>query len=233
MDLKAVAVMMLICLSAASLASGADVPTITVVGEGSVTVPADVVYISVSASSDNENVTEAYAESSEKLNGSLDAIRDSCAGKCEILQGYSTGIQSMKVCNKIDSNESICMNRTIVTVSASIRLESPDQSTIESIKRTAESTGTYAAVTGYALSDATAAKNEARKKAVENARSTAEAMVGAAGGRLGKIVDITESPLYLWDIPFGIFGPTVEPSTTEPGMVEVKTTVMVTYEIVS
>lgn len=233
MDLKYVAVMMLISVSAVSLASAADVPTITVVGEGSVTVPADVVYISVSASSDNENVTEAYAESSEKLNGSLDAIKNACTRNCEILQGYSTGIQSTKVCSRGASNESICVNQTVVTVSASIRLANPTQSTIESIRQTAESTGVYAAVTGYALSDATNAKNEARKKAVENARATAEAMVSAAGGRLGKIVDITESPLYMWDIPFGIFGPSVEPSTTEPGMVEVKTTVLVTYEIVS
>ncbi len=233
MDLKGVALLLISVFAIISSASCADVPTITVVGEGAVTVPADIVYVSVSASSDNENVTLAYEESSQKLNRSIEAIEQAGIKGCDILKGYSTGVQSYKICTKGASNESICVNKTLVTLSASLRLTKPEQGTIDRIKEVARQAGADASVSGYALSDATEAKNEARKKAVENARKTAEAMVTAAGGRLGKIIDISESPLSFWGVPLDMLFPSVDTSITESGMVEVKTTVVVTYEIVS
>jgi uncharacterized protein YggE len=53
-----------------------DATTLTVVGEGSALASADVVYVSISATTVGENLTQASANSSETLNRTIDALID-------------------------------------------------------------------------------------------------------------------------------------------------------------
>jgi uncharacterized protein YggE len=81
-------------------------------------------------------------------------------------------------------------------------------------------------VAGYGLSDNSKAVAEARQKAVANAKENAQGMASAAGARLGKVLDISE---------YGYPDVRVKESSFsgQPGIVEVTSYVVVTYEIVS
>lgn len=209
-----------------------DSPTLSVVGEGTVTVPADTVLISVTVESSNENSAQAEAENQEALDRTKEALMDIGVKPEEIMSGKSSGFRSIqsnsRVCRTVN-NSTICdvesSNATTMSSSLTIRLKAGDDSKIDQVLDAAESSGASAVVVGYSLSDASSAVADARKKAVENARSNAEGMAAAAGVRLGDVVDIREYgyPGIMMFQPFE--------SPAGQGMVEVSTYVMATYEI--
>ncbi len=218
-------------LSVLSACAADQNPTLTIVGEGTVTVPADTTIITVSAESSNQNVTLATSDVQDKLNRARDALIAAGVKSEEILSGQSSGTSSYqsssRVC-RIVNNTTVCDVTTSaankVTKSFSVQIKTTDQSRINGIIDTAKSAGASASITGYSLSDSSSAVSDARKKAVENARVNAEGMAGAAGARIGKVLDISE---YAYpDIgmaePSGYGG---------PGTVDVTSYVRVTYEI--
>jgi uncharacterized protein YggE len=74
-------------------------------------------------------------------------------------------------------------------------------------------------VVGYDLRDTKTAVADAHKAAVMNAKKNAEDIAAAAGGKLGKVVDISQ------------YGPYIIPSD-QLGMMDVTSSVMSTYELV-
>ncbi|MDD1748809.1 MAG: SIMPL domain-containing protein [Methanothrix sp.] len=101
-----------------------------------------------------------------------------------------------------------------------IRLRSMDESRINRVLDAAHAAGAKAYVAGYGLSDTSKAASEARQRAVANARENAAGMAGAAGVRLGKVLEISDYgyPVALTD-------------TAQSGMVDVTSYVIVTYEL--
>jgi uncharacterized protein YggE len=79
---------------------------------------------------------------------------------------------------------------------------------------------------GYGLGDASKAVDDARQKAVANAKENAQRMALAAGVRLGKMLSI--SAYGLPDVKMAD-----SYSTSQTGMVDVTSYVIVTYEIVT
>ncbi len=215
-------------------ALGEENPTLSVVGEGTVSVPADTVIISVAVESSNENATLAAEENQEKLNSAKDALLASGVKPDEILPGRSTGFSSFqyssKVCHTVN-NTTTCeggsSNATSQSSSLTIKLKTTDEAKINQVLNAAKSTGAAAAVTGYGLSDSSSAMSEARKKAVEDARTNAHGMAEAAGARLGKVVDISE-----YAYPEMIMAPPLV-SAGQGGNVDVTSYVVATYEIIS
>ncbi len=209
-----------------------DSPTLSVVGEGTVTVPADTVMIAVTVESNNEDSAQAEAENQETLDRTKEALMDIGVKPDEIMSGKSSGFRSFqsnsRVCRTVN-NSTICdvesSNATTLSSSLTLQLKTKDDSKIDQVLEAAKSSGASAAVVGYSLSDASSAVADARKKAVEDARSNAEGMAAAAGVRLGDVVDIKEYayPGIMMAQPFE--------SLSRPGMVEVSTYVMATYEI--
>jgi uncharacterized protein YggE len=102
-----------------------------------------------------------------------------------------------------------------------IRLETLDESSINAALNAARSAGGMAEVSGYSLNDANQSVADARKKAVENAKENAQGMASAAGAHLGKVLDISE---YSY--------PNIS-AADQPGMVDVTSYVVVTYEILA
>jgi len=206
-------------------------PTLTIVGEGTVTVPADTATISVFVESVMENMTAAQASVQEKMGLVIDALKAAGVKDEEILPGQSSGVtrfsSTSRVCKKVN-NSTVCENNTeqasSVERSTIIRLKSIDESRIKRMLEAARSAGAKADVAGYGLSDAGKAASEARQKAVANAKENAAGMAAAQGVRLGKVLDISDYgyPLALNDY----IG-----SSTQPGMVDVTSYVIVTYEL--
>lgn len=205
-------------------------PTLTIVGEGTVTVLADTATISVSVESGIENMTAAQMAAQEKMEQVIEALKAAGVKEEEILPGQSSGLSSFqstsRVCKKVN-NSTVCENNTeqasSLERSTIIRLKSSDETRINRVLDAARSAGAQAYVAGYGLSDATRAASEARQKAVANAKENAAEMAAAEGLHLGKVLDISDYgyPVALTDY----FG-----SSTQPGMVDVTSYVIVTYE---
>jgi uncharacterized protein YggE len=223
----------LLILAALSASTAQDYnPTLSVVGEGTVTVPADMVTISVTVESHNENSTLAEAENQEKLDRTREALMAVGVKPEEITSGKSSSRSSLqyssRVCRPVN-NTTICdvdsTNASILSSSLTLRLNTTDKTRINNILEAARSAGASPDVIGYGLSDASSALADARRKAVEDARSNAQGMAGAAGVSLGNVVEINE---YAYP---GISTSQLFGSSSSSGMVDVTTYVMVTYEI--
>jgi uncharacterized protein YggE len=202
-------------------------------GEGTATVPADIVIISVGVQSNNTNASQAAAENALLLNKTIDALTGAGVQKDEIMPGQSSGISSShfesNIC-KLVNNTTVCENTSnalsLLTSSILIRLKTTDQDKVNRVLEAAKSQGAMASIMGYSISDKSQAVAEARKKAIDNARSNAEDQASAAGVKLGKAIDISDYgyPDISFNEPFGS-------SVTSRGTVSVTSYVAVTYEI--
>jgi len=212
-------------------AQGESYP-LTVEGVGTVTVPADVVTISISVVSNNENMSQAQSEVEEEMDRVISALKKAGVKDEEILPGLGSGISSFqsssRVCKTVN-NTTVCENITqsasTLQRSAVVRLESVDKSRIDKVLDAASSAGANAYVAGYGLKDPSDALAEARKKALDDARKNAAAIAADAGGSLGKAMDIFTYPNLGIDYLYGS-------GSGEGGMGDVSTRVMVTYEFI-
>lgn len=219
----------LITASLPAMAVGMN-PALTVVGEGTVRVPADIATISVSVVSGNENMTEASASVQAKMAQVIDALKAAGVKDEEIMPGQASGVTSYqstsKVCKRVN-NSTVCENDSTslssLERSAIVRLKSTDETRINHVLDAAHSAGAQAHVAGYGLSDSSKAATQARQKAVANAKENAAAMAAAEGLRLGSVLDISDYgyPVALNDYSGG---------AAQLGMVDVTTYVVVTYE---
>ena len=201
-------------------------PTVSANGEGTVTVPADVTIITVSTESNNQNTTLAAADAQSKLNNAEDAIVAAGVNKQDIFSGQAASTQSFqysgKVCRLVN-NTTVCdvtsTAANSVVRSFSVRINTTEQGRINDVINAAKSTGASASVTGYSLSNPKDAIAEAKKDAVQNAKENAEAEASAAGGSIGKVLDISDYGAY----------PSM--SMAQTGMVDVTSYVIVTYQM--
>ena len=219
-------IMILAALS--SFAAGQGNPTLTVMGEGTLTAPADTVTIIATVESDNENLTLAEESAQEMQNKTIEALKEAGLKQSEITPSQGSGISSFssssRVCRTVNNNTT-CDYQSVdskkVSKSLLIRLETLDENSINAALNAARSAGATAEVSGYSLNDANQSVADARKKAVENAKENAQGMASAAGARLGKVLDISE---YAY--------PNIS-AADQPGMVDVTSYVVVTYEILA
>lgn len=221
------AVIMLTAFSVCAEETG--YPTLTVVGEGTVTVPADLAYINVGVKSNILNDTSSTAEIDQKLNQTIDALITAGIDSKTILPEGANNIPGgqsySKICETVNNNTT-CETSKSVT----IQLQTTDQNEIDKILKAAKNSGAVAMIAGYGLSDPSKAVTDAKKKAVENARDDAQGMASAAGAKLGKVMSISDIPEYAYldtimSKPFGL-------DSSQPGMVDVTSQVMVTYEMI-
>ncbi len=201
-------------------------PTLQVVGEGKVTVPADMVTIAAVAESDNENTTVAEAGAREILNRTKEALLNAGVDQKDMVSSQGSGLSSFqsssKVCKTVNNNttcETESQSAKKVSKTLLVRLKTADESRINSVLNAARSAGASAEILEYGLRDSGSAVAAAHKAAISDAKKNAEDIAAAAGGRLGKVVDISE-----YSSPY-------VSSSDQPGMVDVTSVVLATYEI--
>lgn len=211
--------------------------TLTVFGEGRVMVPADSVSIAVSAKSSNADLALAEAEAQNALNLTIEALLAAGVPRDQIISSQSSGrstFQSQsRVCRTVN-NTTICENTSYDTTTfqkaALVRLQTVDEGRINEVLRAARSQGAEASIMGYGLSDAAyaSAATDARKKAVQNARASAESTADAAIAKLGNLLEISDYayPDVSSTAAFGYESP-------QSGVVDVTVIVMVTYELIA
>lgn len=218
-------------LAALFSAAQAETYTLTVEGEGTETVPADIVTISVSVASSEKNMTVAQSEVEREMDRVISALKKAGIRDEEIVPGQGSGISSFqsssKVCKTVN-NTTVCENTTqsasTLQRSALIRLQAKDESRINKALDAARSEGANAIVMGYSLKDSSSALTEAQKKALANARDNAETLAAEAGGSLGKALDIFTYPNLGIDYSFADSG--------DGRMIDISSRVIVTYEFI-
>jgi uncharacterized protein YggE len=233
-----------------------DATTLTVVGEGSALASADVVYVSISATTVGENLTQASANSSETLNRTIEALIDAGVNSDDIQAGRGRSVSNIQTYSRVCNNSTCVMvaeeGVTLVNEQVTIRFAANDEDLINKTFEVAKAEGAEAAISGYALEDKSAAFAEARERAVQDAEDDAEDLAIAAGLKLGKRLEIIErsgptvrqprsyhdamgiSMMDFFDFSLhGTCDPFEASINTEPGVFEVRSQVVVTYEVTS
>ncbi|MGD9566619.1 MAG: SIMPL domain-containing protein [Methanothrix sp.] len=251
--MKALASLLFLLALTLSGAAG-DVPTLTVVGEGRVLVPADVVYVSISATTQDENLTIASSTSAETLNRTIEALIAAGVNIDSVQSGRCRSVSSIRTMSRVCNNSSCVMVADeavpLVKEQVTIRFDSKDEDLVNRTFEVARSEGAEAGISGYALEDRSAAFAEAREMAIQDAKDVAEALASAAGMMVGKRVEIIErSGPIVRQIPLGPdpmefrmmnffdifwfkqYDPFETTVYAEPGMMEVRSRVIVTYEV--
>jgi uncharacterized protein YggE len=210
----------------------AENPVISVVGKGVVKVQADVTTITVGVDSKKDNYTSAEAEVQQRLNLTKDALLAAGITKDEIIQGQADNRLSMqsRSCRSIN-NTTICeySNLSRLERMLLVQMKTADQSKINNVLQAAKNAGANASVTGYGLSDQEGAMKQALEKADENAKAKAEAYASGEGLRLGRMLERNEIPPMLCSMD-DLSSLSLD-SSSEPGMVNVRACVEVTYEL--
>ena len=250
--MKAMAILLSLLILTLSGAAE-DASTLTVIGEGKVVVPADTVFVSVSVTTEDENVTLASLKNDESLDRTIDALIDAGVKRDDVQSGRGRSVQIIQTRNRV-CNNSTCVivtdNASRVTDQVSIRFDAKDEALINRSIEAARAAGAEAVIFGYALEGASEALAEARRKAIEDAEGDAEDLASAAGLVLGKRLEIFEpsypvvyqqlegldpldlSMMEIFDFSWpGMLDPSETGISAEPGMMEVRSKVVVTYEV--
>jgi hypothetical protein len=224
----ALAILVAVCFPA--IVAGAA-PTITVIGEGTVRVPADSVIISVYVESRLGNRSDAQAEVVGMMDQAIDSMKAAGVKDEDIMAGQASSATSFqstsKVCRKVN-NSTVCendsMQATSLQKSATVRLKSIDKIKIDKVLNAAKSAGAQAQLVAYSLSDSSKAESDARNTAIANAKENAKGMAAMQGMRLGDVLGISDYgyPAALYENLGG---------SSESGMVMITSYVMVTYEL--
>jgi uncharacterized protein YggE len=247
---------MLILLSLLILTlSGAaeEASTLTVIGEGEVSVPADTIYVTVSVTTDDDNVTLASIKNDESLERTMEALVDAGVKRDDVQSGRGRSVQRITARSRVCDNSTcviVAENVSRVTDQVTIRFDAKDDGMINRTIEAARAEGAEAVISGYALEDASEAVAEARQRAIEDAEDDAEDLASAAGLHLGKRLEIFEpscpavyqqpagfDPLDLgmmdiFDFSWaGMLGGLGAETSPEPGMLVVRSKVVVTYEV--
>lgn len=206
-------------------------PTLTVIGEGTVSVPADSVMISVYVESRLGNSSAAQTEVMEMMNRTIDAMKAAGVKDENIMAGQASSATSFqstsKVCRKVN-NSTVCENESLQATSlqrsATARLKSTDKTEINKVLNAARSAGAEANVMAYSLFDSSQAESDARNKAIVNAKENAAGMAAMHGMHIGEVLEISD-----YGYPAALYESLG--SSSESGMVMITSYVMVTYEL--
>lgn len=224
--------------------------TITVDGEGKVTVKPDIARISLSVASAGKTVKEVTDDNNKKMNAVVDELKklgvkpeDIQTSSYYLNPEYDYGYPPVVYSNAVEKEVAAAAERSVPkiigytlnqTVDVKIRdLTKSDQVIDRSIAAGANQVGSLS----FDLDDASQVKKDARKEAFGKAREKAEEMAGAAGVKLGKVVTFSEG-YNAYPMPYANFsmraGDVAESAVApalEPGSKEFTINVSVTYEI--
>lgn len=186
------------CLAALAMcaAASAQDSSLRVIGVGTVLVPADTTVIAIEVQNSSANLSQAYEVNSLHLNQTEEALLAAGVKREEIDPLRSHGHISFhtKVCNTVNNTTS-CRKAVVnaATMQMLVNLKTSDSNRTEDVIAAAESAGAEASVWGYELNDPRSGVDQARKKALEDAREKAEYYALSYGVTLGESMEIEET----------------------------------------
>lgn len=214
-----------------------QVYTIAITGEGKVTAIPDIAEISLGIQTDKPTVAVAQKENTDKMNQIISQLK-----------GMGIDAKDIQTTNySIYPRYDYSNGRQAVlgyTVSQNVAVKIRNLDKVGDIVDKAGSLGAnQVGSLNFTIDEPEVIKQQAREKALLNAKEKAEALAKIAGVRLGKLVSFTESgsgqpmPIYnnyaMKSLAVGMGGDSAAApaSAVEPGSQDVIIDVMVTYEV--
>lgn len=205
--------------------------SLTVAGEGTVSADPDQTMLSISVETRDDNLTEAAAENSKRLDDVIQALEQSGLKKEDMQVGYYGQTQSsggyVETCkgNYCERQVLSSVNETVSMIQ--VKVDTTDQEKIKSVQDKALSAGAdKAVISGFGLRDTKSARDKARQLAFDDARAEAESMASMIGVKIGKVLQVytypDQSAVDVWS----------PGSTALPGKVTITEDVVVTYEVI-
>jgi uncharacterized protein len=204
-------------------------------GEGKVTVTPDVAIINIGIETQEVSVADAQAKAAEAMDKLMQALKAQGVKEKDI---QTTGYYISQVTRWDNERQiqEVTGYRVSNTVTVKVRDVAKAGATIDAV---AAAGGDLTRVNGitFTVDDPTNYYNDARDKAIANAKAKAEQMASKSGAKLGKITYITEnnyySPIYRsYDsIKASGAAPEAAPTAISAGELEVTTTVQIAYAL--
>ena len=218
--------LVLSAVMALPLAAPAFAATVTVTGEATVEATPDMATISLGVTTDGETAA-AMAANTAALQAVMARLKSAGIDDRDLQTsnlslnpnwvGYD-GSSTPKIAGYVASNMLNVRVRALDTLGTVL-----DASI-------ADGANTMNGIT-FELSSPRPVQDEARKAAVEDARARAELLIGAAGGKLGKIVSITENAGYGAPTPMFRADASAAPVPVASGQIGLAASVTVVYDI--
>jgi len=204
---------------------------IWVSGEGKVTVTPDIATLGLGIEAQAETVAEAQSQATEAMNKVMTALTDNGVAKKDIQTRYFS-IDQVTRWDKEREEEIVVGYRVTNMVTAKIREIDKADLIIDAV---AAAGGDFTRINsiGFSVDDPSPYYEEARQKAVADARAKAEQLAELAEVKLGKPTYISEGALYPPVIyrEAAIPAPAPAPTPISPGEIELTLTVQVAYAI--
>jgi uncharacterized protein YggE len=205
--------------------------SLTVTGNGSISLTPDIAYIYLGVTTDNLDITQAVDSNNAQAQALVDALKKAGVAAEDIQTSNFSVYSNQKF---TDPSSSLPIGSTY-TVNNTVYVTVRDLSHLGALLTAAVSSGanTINSIT-FDVADKTAAQAQARQKAMDNAGALAGELAQTAKVSLGAIQTITYSE-YMYSPYSGMGGGGASaPNASvpiQPGQTQVSVSVSVTYEI--
>ena len=206
--------------TAAQPAEGAE-PTVTVVGDGSVSVKPDVGWLNIGVETIGSMATEATQENQDKMDQILTSLQS--LGIAD--QDIQTSNYSINPEYNSDQGQSSQITGYHVTNTVRVTVHNLDQvgKLLDAVTQ-AGANNIYGITFG--VQDQAAPQAEARAKAVADAQARAEDLANLSGVQLGSLLSISEDVGGGGSVPMAS---ALSAAPIQPGQIEIHSQVQVTY----
>lgn len=207
---------------------------IWVTGQGEVMAVPDIASLRLGVEARADTVAEAQAEASEAMNKVIEALKDNGVAE-EDIQTQQFGTYPMTRWNERKDEEEIIGYRVTNMVVAKLREVDRVGEIIEAVSEAGGDLTRMQSIS-FTVGDPTPYYEEARSKAIENAKDKAAQLADLAGVELGKPTYISEGPVYRPEVPR--YFPEIEEEMAapqppiSPGELKITVSVQVVYAIV-
>lgn len=209
--------------------------TISVMGEGRVTVVPDVAEVSVSVESRGKSVTTVRNDGTKKMNDVINYLKSQDIDKKDI-RTVQYSLQPLYTYNPRDGRQTL--DGYMLNQTSMVKIRALDKAG-DILGGVLDKGANQVGQLNFTMDDPEKSQQEARLEAVEKAKTKAEALAKAAGVRLGKLKAFNENggnmpyPL-MYDKVYaaeGRGGANMSAPQLEPGSQEIVINVSLVYEI--
>ena len=207
---------------------------IWVTGTGEVTVVPDIATLRLGIAAEAATVAEAQSQAAEAMDKVMKALKDNDVAEKDIQTQYFN-IRQVTKWDRIKEEEIVVGYRVTNMVTAKIREVDKAGTIIDAV---VEAGGDLTRIEGisFAVDEPSAYHEEARQKAMADAKAKAEHLAKLGGVSLGKPTFISEGiqtppPITRVAIPEAVPMPAPAPTAISPGELEIILTVQVAYAI--
>jgi hypothetical protein len=205
---------------------------ITVTGEGKVYVKPDIALVSLGVTTTGSTTADVMERNTQKMNAVVQAVKDSGVEEKDI---QTTNYSLSPLYNYTEAAGRVFQGYTL---EQNLQVKIRDFEKVGDILQQAVSKGAnLTSNLQFTIENPEEFRQEARTKAIEQAKANAQNLVKDSGITLGKLVNVYENyayPMYNSTKAIGMGGATMDSApvpTIQPGQTEIDVTINLTYRV--